>query len=260
MSFETKSGKECDLCGGEGITYWVADDHSEPCPECHGLGWIPASGDELKAKEADAFVGDARLESRLKINGRWLLHSYLKTPGELSELLDFRLAPAPQEEAKIEGVYPAIMGWHNGYPPHPFNKEWFIAVTKHGGRVVLRALPEEYSYDFKTADETYFKKENIVKWMQFPDSSFIPYEETARPLTCGGGFDGPHHTADWMANDGPGVKEEVKSLKAQLRQALYVIEIAKGIKPYASMHTRNWYAKFEEEVAQLDALRNERNK
>lgn len=30
----------------------------------------------------------------------------------------------------------------------------------------------------------------------------------AKALTCGGGFDGPHHTADWMANDGPAVKVE----------------------------------------------------
>lgn len=63
-------------------------------------------------------------------------------------------------------------GWFKGYPPKPYSEEWFIAQTKHRERVVLKALPEEYSYDFRTADETYIKKENIVKWMQFPDSEY----------------------------------------------------------------------------------------
>jgi hypothetical protein len=38
--------------------------------------------------------------------------------------------------------------------------------------VVLKALPEEYAYDFKTADETYIKADKIAKWMQFPDSDY----------------------------------------------------------------------------------------
>ena len=37
----------------------------------------------------------------------------------------------------------------------------------------MKALPEEYAYDFKTADETYVKINKIKKWMQFPDSQFI---------------------------------------------------------------------------------------
>lgn len=63
--------------------------------------------------------------------------------------------------------------WRNGWPPHPWDKEWFIAETTYGDRVVLRALPEEYSYDFKTADETYIKKDKIKRWMQFPDSAYV---------------------------------------------------------------------------------------
>ncbi len=67
--------------------------------------------------------------------------------------------------------------WHGGFPPHPWDKEWFIALTTYGDRVVLKALPEEYTYDFKTADDTYIKKEKIAKWMQFPDSNYIALEQ-----------------------------------------------------------------------------------
>lgn len=142
------------------------------------------------------------------------------------------------------------MGWHNGYPSHPFNKEWFIAVTKHGERVVLRALPEEYSYDFKTADETYFKKENIVRWMQFPDSNFTPYEEPEKPLTCGGGFDGPHHTADWVTNEGPAVR--VESVEE-------MIEVCAGTNYDMKVAARRMAKKLLSLTpAQLDALRKER--
>jgi len=69
--------------------------------------------------------------------------------------------------------------WNDGEPPKPFRDEWFIALTIHGDRVVLRSLPEEWTYDYKTADETYIMAKNIKKWMQFPDSQFKPY---ASPL------------------------------------------------------------------------------
>lgn len=69
--------------------------------------------------------------------------------------------------------------WRDGFPSNPWDKEWFIAVTIYGDRVVLKALPEEYSYDFKTADETYIKKENIQKWMQFPDSEYTAPDRTS---------------------------------------------------------------------------------
>lgn len=62
--------------------------------------------------------------------------------------------------------------WMDGAPTKPFCDEWFIAETTYGDRVVLRALPEEYAYDFKTADETYFKADKIKRWMQFPDSTY----------------------------------------------------------------------------------------
>jgi hypothetical protein len=62
--------------------------------------------------------------------------------------------------------------WHPGPPPSPWRDEWFIAETTDGDRVVLRALPEEYTYDFTTADATYLKAYKVKRWMRFPDSEF----------------------------------------------------------------------------------------
>lgn len=71
--------------------------------------------------------------------------------------------------------------WRDGVPPKPWSSEWFIAETTFGDRVVLRELPDEFTYDFKTADETYIKADKIKRWMQFPDSNLIaPGSTTAR--------------------------------------------------------------------------------
>lgn len=70
--------------------------------------------------------------------------------------------------------------WQGGAPPHPFDKEWIIAETVHGDRVVLTALPEEYTYDYKTADGTYIKADKIKRWMQFPDGDYHSYLRTER--------------------------------------------------------------------------------
>ncbi|WP_164897092.1 MULTISPECIES: MazG-like family protein [Sinorhizobium] len=71
----------------------------------------------------------------------------------------------------VEGV--AVDGWYDGAPGKPWAEEWFIAETTWGDRVVLTALPEEWTYDFKTADDTYIKADKIKRWMQFPDSQYI---------------------------------------------------------------------------------------
>ena len=86
-----------------------------------------------------------------------------------------------------EGAIPREAGelrleWRDGPPPKPWSEEWFIAITTYGDRVVLRALPEEYTYDFKTADETHIKADRIKKWMQFPDSEFIAPALSRTPL------------------------------------------------------------------------------
>lgn len=66
-----------------------------------------------------------------------------------------------------------VLEWREGPPPKPWSEEWFIALTTYGDRVVLRSLPEEYTYDFTTADSTYLRADKIAKWMQFPDSHYI---------------------------------------------------------------------------------------
>lgn len=71
------------------------------------------------------------------------------------------------------------VAWVDGYPSKPYANEWFIAETAWGDRVVLTALPEEYTYDFKTADNTYIKADKIKRWIQFPDSEYAaPSRET----------------------------------------------------------------------------------
>jgi hypothetical protein len=67
---------------------------------------------------------------------------------------------------------PPQFTWGNGEPPKWFS-EWFIAVLDNGTKAVLRRLPKEFSYDYTTADETYFKAFRIKKWMQFPESEFV---------------------------------------------------------------------------------------
>jgi len=73
--------------------------------------------------------------------------------------------------------------WHDGTPPKMYGEEWFIAKTTYGDKVVLRLLPEEYSYQYTTADYTYIKADKIAKWMQFSDSQYKPYKEKETPPT-----------------------------------------------------------------------------
>ena len=79
---------------------------------------------------------------------------------------------------KITEMPELKLEWTNGTPPKMYGKEWFIALTTYGDRVCLTALPEEYSCDYKTADDTYIKADRIVKWMQFPDSNYITPNES----------------------------------------------------------------------------------
>lgn len=77
----------------------------------------------------------------------------------------------------LEKLAESERGWSEGPPPKPWADEWFIAQTTYGDKVVLKALPEDYAYDFRTADETYIKADAIAKWMQFPNSQFVDFRE-----------------------------------------------------------------------------------
>lgn len=93
-----------------------------------------------------------------------------KTPSEAVDALNAIRAIPLDDLIQPEGDAPV---WHKGYPKAHRAEEWFIARTIHGDRVVLMALPEDFSYDFTTADQTYMKKENVTHWMPFPDSQYL---------------------------------------------------------------------------------------
>lgn len=78
---------------------------------------------------------------------------------------------------------PAAGEWREGSPPHPWDSEWFLAEMREGAFVVLRPLPEGYTYDFTTADGTYFMRQSIIKWAQLSGSDYIAPE--AHPAPAG---------------------------------------------------------------------------
>lgn len=67
------------------------------------------------------------------------------------------------------------MSWISGRPNHVYGSEWFLAKLKNGARAVLKALPKEYSHDYKTADDTYYTAEWVTAWMQLPDSEYVSH-------------------------------------------------------------------------------------
>jgi hypothetical protein len=66
--------------------------------------------------------------------------------------------------------------WIPGHPDRIYGSEWFIAKLKNGASAVLIALPDEFSYDYKTADDTYYKRDWVVAWMQLLDSEFVSFQ------------------------------------------------------------------------------------
>ncbi|HGA3038677.1 TPA: hypothetical protein ACIR5X_000157 [Serratia marcescens] len=67
----------------------------------------------------------------------------------------------------------------DGRPQHGFYaSEWFIAKLKNGQYAALKALPEEYSHDYRTNDGTYYTKDWVVGWMQTPDTEYRPNVKT----------------------------------------------------------------------------------
>lgn len=116
-----------------------------------------------------------RLEAVRVLAGKAMTQTEYTSAGEKA----IRLIPELLSILDAEGDGGAVVThWIEGSPDKVYASEWFIAQTTNRERVVLTALPEEYAYDFKTADETYTMRLNIKRWMQFPDSQFIPYTST----------------------------------------------------------------------------------
>ena len=73
----------------------------------------------------------------------------------------------------------SVCALQDGRPPHGFYaSEWFIAKLKNGEYAALKALPEEYAYDYRTNDGTYYTKDWVVGWMQTPDTEYRPNVKT----------------------------------------------------------------------------------
>ncbi|MFI5342836.1 MAG: hypothetical protein ACHQUC_01310 [Chlamydiales bacterium] len=136
--------------------------------------------------DVDQSQGDGELRSRIADCIDQEIHNG-KRPGWV-HIVDICL----REAARQHPIRGEVSGWREGCPDKVYGSEWFIAKLTNGSKVVLRELPEEFSYDYRTLDETYFKKELIKCWMQFPDSDFIPYESkpTQRELKLVEALDG----------------------------------------------------------------------
>lgn len=80
---------------------------------------------------------------------------------------------------------PAAGQWREGAPPHPWDSEWFLAETTDGHYVVLRTLPEDFTYDFTTVDETYLMRHKIKRWAQLSDSDYVQPEAESVPPAGG---------------------------------------------------------------------------
>ena len=73
----------------------------------------------------------------------------------------------------------SVCTMQDGRPPFGFYaSEWFIAKLKNGDYAALKALPEEYSYDYRTNDGTYYTEDWVVGWMQTPDTEYRPNVKT----------------------------------------------------------------------------------
>lgn len=107
----------------------------------------------------------------------------LESAGELSikerkylELAKAYVQLAADNSALINS---SVCTLQDGRPLHGFYaSEWFIAKLKNGEYAALKALPEEYSYDYRTNDGTYYTKDWVVGWMQTPDTEYRPNVKT----------------------------------------------------------------------------------
>ncbi len=89
------------------------------------------------------------------------------------------------QSARLAEVEGSAVFWNAGYPTDFHGEEWFLARLKDGCIAVLTALPEDWSHDFKTADETYYTKDWVVRWAQFPTSEYrTPLEDAAKEITA----------------------------------------------------------------------------
>ncbi|WP_164097389.1 hypothetical protein [Serratia marcescens] len=102
--------------------------------------------------------------------------------GEFVKFSDYEVLKAERDALAVENaalINSSVCTLQDGRPQHGFYaSEWFIAKLKNGQYTALKALPEEYSHDYRTNDGTYYTKDWVVGWMQTPDTEYRPNVKT----------------------------------------------------------------------------------
>jgi hypothetical protein len=82
----------------------------------------------------------------------------------------------------VAGIPPRPgFAWIEGAPPRPWNQEWFFAQMRNGQCITLKAREGDHDYNYTTADETYWAGGRIARWMQIPDTEFVPFCPASAP-------------------------------------------------------------------------------
>lgn len=159
---------------GQGFSYWdnlLFETLEEIGHVYEGSTFIAAS-DKIKSLTDQLSVSQAAEKEAFRKVAVDFFYWWHNQPGS-NTVQDFDTWWNSHAEAS---TLPALKAWIDGEPLKPYCNEWFIALTTYGDKVVLRALPDEFGYDYKTADETYIKRDKIKAWMQFPDSAYVPFQ------------------------------------------------------------------------------------
>ncbi len=127
----------------------------------------------------NAIWGEQEALQRVNALDRQLSMSEAKCKGYFS---DAAAALVKCDALAVENaalINSSVCTLQDGRPQHGFYaSEWFIAKLKNGQYAALKALPDEYSHDYRTNDGTYYTKDWVVGWMQTPDTEYRPNVKT----------------------------------------------------------------------------------
>ena len=118
----------------------------------------------------------------------------------------------------------SVCALQDGRPPHGFYaSEWFIAKLKNGEYAALKALPEEYSYDYRTNDGTYYTKDWVVGWMQTPDTEYRPNVKTPATdrIVAGIKADGATAAGDYLKLNAQHMSEDERLMMQDAAEICY---------------------------------------
>lgn len=157
-----------------------------------GLAIDQAILDSLKRHQtilAQQPIGWGRQDTDFRRSGKW---SFTNSSGMSDHTIAvYAMPPDAQviiDTLKIKLDSSTPLEWTNGIPKGHIANEWFLAKLDTGHVVALKSLPEEWSYDYTTADETYYKADRISKWMQLPNTEYLTpsayYEKQIKELTA----------------------------------------------------------------------------